>query len=109
MATKSMPSIHRKANLAFGHFLVCAVDPRRVEERAAARSRCCSPNLARRTPATKVNLLVQCGGDAVDAADKRAVTSADHSHAQFAWSHQWKRFHKSVIDTRVALKIWSAG
>jgi hypothetical protein len=62
--------------------------------------------VSREDAGNEVNLLVQCGGDAVDAADKRAVTSADHSHAQFAWSgHQWKRFHKRVIDTRVALKI----
>ena len=52
------------------------------------------------------DLLIQRGGDAVDAANEGSFAAADHPHPKSALSgHQWKRFHKRVIDTRVALKI----
>jgi len=100
--------VRRKTSFAFRHLVVRTVDARRVEKEPSPCRAGVRP-VPREHASDQVDLLVQCGGDAVDAADKGAVTSADHSHSQFALSgHQWNRFHKSLVQIVLALRQQSS-
>ena len=90
-------SVCLKVSLSFSHLRPRAIDTRRVEKKPLPRRTGICP-VAGEHAGDEVDLLVQRRGDAVDAANKGAVTPADHSHSQFASSwHQWNRFHKSVV------------
>ena len=75
--------VRRKPCLPFGHFFVSPVDARGVEKQALPR-RTAIGRVTRKHAGDEVDLLIQRGGDAVNASDKGALTAADHPHSEFA-------------------------